>query len=956
MKTKFFLIPAFLAALVMPAAAQKFYPDDPIEKEPPPAHTPDANLREISDLLDMFENIFGNPGDRHSSRGVIPAMDVNTVGEVLAGPWFTHRHPRKRMSPEELANGPCTGDAPSMKAPWKVLTVNRYNVRPGLLIADEENTLYLLRFDPPGRPEMATGASMVASRAYYALGYWVPENYLVYFDRSHLVASPEGENINAVGQAVKLLEDDIDLFLSDVPLIEGKYRAVATKIPAGKPIGGFQFYGQRSDDPNDIFPHEHRRVIRGLYVFSAWLNNTWIQPAATQDFLISEGGVSYIRHYLADFFGSLGSGFQRAKEPREGFEPWFDMNLAAKNFFSFGIWSPKWQRARYPGIRSVGRFESKIFDPETWTANNDYAALANHLPDDDFWAARKVMAFTDDDIRALVRAGGYTDPRAEEWIVRCLSERRDKIGRTFFSKVAPLADFHIEDSELKFTDYAERYGFSPPRNWRIVWARFNNFAQKKTPLPGEESFRLPAAARQAKDGEYFAATITSGEYGEDVDVYIYKDRGKFRVIGVEWFWPGKKVLQRRSLSKKYPSRYENLEPPRRKLFDDFTRQYNEKTGFNLTPEEYFEALEVSERTTFDAVTHALMKTQLTDEAGNSLGSALDLVESVERIAGQYPGRQGDEQFRLYVRLKPGARDILDRSREFSLGHENTIYHVGYPYSYRQSGKVPTLQFSVSEDGLRADIDVDYRSSKFPAAMWNGHLSSANSDVRAGDNIKRHNNRWSGLVAWWKKIFGDYELNTEFDADALWPELPPPERINPLPPNRPLGADIPDIADAAVEFHADWLVRRHVDEALEFISDESLACLVLGTGGTVRKPKRESLRKALEETYDFIGRHTTLSTAIESVKPWNPDVRMIRHPFDSDFDLFEVSDSLAESFLCSNRLQKRKPTPRQGERAFGTYYGTTFQLRLPEAREGALALLWKKENGQWRIVSFEVLSE
>ena len=50
---------------------------------------------------------------------------------------------------------------------------------------------------------------------------------------------------------------------------------------------------------------------------------------------------------------------------------------------------------------------------------------------------------------------------------------------------------------------------------------------------------------------------------------------------------------------------------------------------------------ISERTTYDAVTHALMNSELTDEEGKSLGHAIDLVEGVERIAGQYYGRSGD---------------------------------------------------------------------------------------------------------------------------------------------------------------------------------------------------------------------------------------------------------------------------------------------------------------------------
>ena len=41
----------------------------------------------------------------------------------------------------------------------------------------------------------------------------------------------------------------------------------------------------------------------------------------------------------------------------------------------------------------------------------------------------------------------------------------------------------------------------------------------------------------------------------------------------------------------------------------------------------------------------------------------------------------------------------------------------------------------------------------PAAMFNGHLTSANSDVRAGNNHERHNGRWGGFVAWWQGVFG-----------------------------------------------------------------------------------------------------------------------------------------------------------------------------------------------------------
>ena len=51
------------------------------------------------------------------------------------------------------------------------------------------------------------------------------------------------------------------------------------------------------------------------------------------------------------------------------------------------------------------------------------------------------------------------------------------------------------------------------------------------------------------------------------------------------------------------------------------------------------------------------------------------------------------------------------------------------------------------------MDVDYRSSKFPNSLVNGHLTAANSDIRAG-NYARHTKRWDGLVNWWEGFFGN----------------------------------------------------------------------------------------------------------------------------------------------------------------------------------------------------------
>ena len=210
--------------------------------------------------------------------------------------------------------------------------------------------------------------------------------------------------------------------------------------------------------------------------------------------------------------------------------------------------------------------------------------------------------------------------------------------------------------------------------------------------------------------------------GKTLTVYLRKAEAGFKVVGIERDWPGKVLAKDPQRGAKPPKIYTDLTPRQKELIDSYVADYNRKTGFNVTPDAGYAALSNSERTTFDAITHALSKTELTDANGKSLGTALDLVEAIERIAGQYYGRQGDEQFRVFCRLKPGTPEIIEKSREFKFGEENTVYHVGFPHSYRQAGNVPNLQFSMSEDGLRADIDVDYRSSKIPASIWNGHMS------------------------------------------------------------------------------------------------------------------------------------------------------------------------------------------------------------------------------------------
>ena len=946
---------AVAAALVAIAPASilaqgpRFYPDDPLAAEPAPLPVGHAEPRALSEVLELIDNTFGPAGQRHPDGGVIPAEGVNTLGEVMDGDWYENRHYRRRMTIDELKRGPGAGRPPATSQPWQVLVVKRFGLNPGLIVADAKGDLYLLRFDRRGYEGLATGAQMVSSRLLHAAGYHATEDYIVRFQRSQLAAHESGQAASSAGRRRALVDEDIDAFLNEAQRGAGQtYRTLATRLPGGREtlLGPYQMWGTRSDDPNDTVLHEHRRDLRGLFVFAAWLNSTFTRAVSTQDVLTSIDGVDRIRHLVVDFTAALGSGPTGPKSAWAGHEPNLPgLGTISRNILGFGIFTPGRMREDHPGLREVGTFASETFDPDAWTPVHRVPPFANRLPDDTFWAARQVMAFTDDEIRAIVQTGEYTKP-AEDWLTATLIERRNRIGRAYLARVLPLDRFRLTGTTLAFDDLGVVHGFSPPRTYAIEWFGFDNAASALLPAIGAGA-DLPAAAQALAAGSYVAARIDGSDPAMNVTVYLRRRADGFEVVGVDRGWPGKVVAPPIAAARADRRVYSDLAPEQRALFETYMASYNAARGSQSTPEEGFVRLTLSEQTTFYAVTHALLHSPLSDAGGAPLGTALERVAGVDRIAGQYAGRGGDEQFRLYVTLTPGTREILEKSREFFRDHENSVYHVGYPVSFRQSGREPNLQVSVSEDGRRADIDVDYRSSRSPQSLFNGHLTSSNSDVRSGDNPKHHNGRWRGLTAWWQETFGRLVEAAPKPANLMNMDLPAVPSA-PLPADRPAGAAPDRIEDAAQEFLTDWLVRRQYDQALEFLSPQAYACLNLRDDGRPvaldATGARRELRRLMDYTISQMGQRADLANTITAVQTPNPD-RIMDHPLRGQFLMVRLPEADARRYLCSGSA-----SPPAGSE----YVGVVFQFRVDGG--GTLGLLWSRVAGQWKVVAYQPIRQ
>jgi hypothetical protein len=544
----FVLLSFAVTIYAQPSSPRKFRLDDPLRVAPPPLPVTSAKVRKISDVYDVFLNTFASPAEPQPKAGPpIPAQGVNTLGEVIDTAWYVGRHYFQPMSVEDLMRGP-GNTTPPADGPWTVVSAKNEGITPGFTIRDRKGELYVMKFDPISNPEIASAADVISSKIFYALGYHVPENYIVYFDRSRLELGEDTRFVDRTGRRRNMNRQDLADVLVKVPRdAEKNYRAIASHYLVGKPVGPRRYHGARRDDPNDTVLHEHRRDLRGFRVFCAWLDHDDSRAINSLDMIVNEDGIPFIKHYLVDFGSTLGSATNGPNSPRSGFEELFSWKSSAREFFTLGLYVPHWAKARYPKLPSVGRFEYELFDPETWTPEYSNPAFSNMLPDDAFWAARQVMAFTDEQIGAMVKTGELSDSRAAEWVTKCLIERRNKIGRVFLPKVLPLDRFAVQDGTLSFVDLtpapgplatSQRAKSAPTttgqgrlsRQYQVQWAEFDNSTGAHTPIRSE-GLTIPGTS-----AAYIVATIRADDPKKSVLVYLRRQSGNWEIAGIERTW------------------------------------------------------------------------------------------------------------------------------------------------------------------------------------------------------------------------------------------------------------------------------------------------------------------------------------------------------------------------------------------------------------------------------------
>jgi hypothetical protein len=450
----------------------RFYSDDPIATEPSSRDASEVQPWDIGLTYELAYNLFVTSEYKPTNTR---AQNINTIDEVPDSSWFTNRIGSTEVLAAQVARGPQIG-APPAPDRWVILREKTAGANPGFTARDAAGETWFLGFDPPSRPEGATASVVVANKLFWALGYNQVEMFLTTFDPKRAEIDPAATVRRPSGERTPFTQSDMQAVLDKVAQnADGTYRVAAGRVLPGKILGGFRYAGTRPDDPNDIVPHEHRRELRALGVFGAWTNLTDLKAGNTLDTLITENGRTFVKHYLQD----VGSTFGMANGPHEwdiGWEHFYEKGASRRRLFSFGFALRPWQTVPYTEYRSLGRFEGDVFDPTKWKPQTPTTAYMELRADDAFWAARRVMAFTDDLIRAAVHTGQFSDPAAERHLASVLMKRRDTIGRTYLTAVNPIVTPRLDASgTLTVENAAVAAGFAEaPTEYRAIWSRFDN--------------------------------------------------------------------------------------------------------------------------------------------------------------------------------------------------------------------------------------------------------------------------------------------------------------------------------------------------------------------------------------------------------------------------------------------------------------------------------------------------
>jgi hypothetical protein len=158
----------------------------------------------------------------------------------------------------------------------------------------------------------------------------------------------------------------------------------------------------------------------------------------------------------------------------------------------------------------------------------------------------------------------------------------------------------------------------------------------------------------------------------------------------------------------------------------------------------------------------------------------------------------------------------------------------------------------------------------------------------------------------------------------------------------------------------WMIKKDYDAAFGFISKKCYACYDLERdpaqpASTSPDDAGQKIRAGLQRTGDQVGKIASLDAVLSGVQPTHPAARIADHPHSTTFTLTSIPIALANAAECDARKSGRIVIPDPLPLEYGDAYLLLFRLRTESGEGPVLRTLWHREDGAWRIMSYDVES-
>jgi hypothetical protein len=410
----------------------------------------------------------------------VESENVNALDEMPDSSWWVDlrrtsdesARPR-HFTADEMRRGPF-GDDPGPVAPFTIMKGKAIGSTPGLVITDARGAKYMFKLDPPGQLGLNTSTEVVATRLAWAAGWLVPAEMIVDVRVDQLVLSPKARTRDARDHEISMTREMLDKLLGKTPReVDGTIRVCAGKWLAGRSLGPWAYIGRRADDPNDRIEHQNRRDVRAFGVWAAWVNDIDTMENNTMDAYVGDEGRGHVVHYQQDVGGSFGQFAAIPAEVWMGAETYFMPGRIFASLATFGAMGRTFDDDRRQARRrdqmgkyhELGYFDDEGFDPASWHPILDNPAFVRMTARDRYWGVKRVVAFTEEEVRAAVALGHYA-PATEARLFEILWHRRERIARTFLAESASLDYFHFDAQRLCFDDLWIDAGLAAPGSAR----------------------------------------------------------------------------------------------------------------------------------------------------------------------------------------------------------------------------------------------------------------------------------------------------------------------------------------------------------------------------------------------------------------------------------------------------------------------------------------------------------